>query len=107
VFPKPESMPKSRIDQIATSFYDRGAVKRPSEKQHWRAGGGGYHQGAQRGQVIKKRLSHKMDLDFFYGRVTANLKVHKNENFFGSDFDFCTNSLLVMFKYEGFVKKIF
>jgi hypothetical protein len=27
------------------------------------------------------------------------LKVHKNENFFGSDFEFCTISLLVMFKY--------
>ncbi len=27
------------------------------------------------------------------------LKVHKNENFFGSDFKFCTISLLVMLKY--------
>ncbi len=27
------------------------------------------------------------------------LKVHKNENFFDSDFDFCTFLLLVMFKY--------
>ncbi len=27
------------------------------------------------------------------------LKVHKIENFFGSDFEFCTISLLVMFKY--------
>jgi hypothetical protein len=27
------------------------------------------------------------------------LKVHKNENFFGSDFEFCTISLLVMLKY--------
>ncbi len=35
-----------------------------------------------------------------------HLKVHKNENFFGFDFfDFCTVSLLVMLKYEGFVKK--
>ncbi len=33
-----------------------------------------------------------------------NLKVHKNENFFGFDFEFCTVSLLVMLKYEGFVK---
>jgi hypothetical protein len=28
-----------------------------------------------------------------------DLKVHKNENFFGSDFEFCTISLLVMSKY--------
>ena len=29
----------------------------------------------------------------------AVLKVHKNENFFGSDFEFCTISLLLMLKY--------
>jgi hypothetical protein len=28
-----------------------------------------------------------------------NLKVHKSENLFGSDFEFCTISLLVMLKY--------
>ncbi len=28
-----------------------------------------------------------------------SLKVHKNENFFGFDFEFCTISLLVMSKY--------
>jgi hypothetical protein len=28
-----------------------------------------------------------------------DLKVHKNENFFNSDFEFCTISLLVMLKY--------
>ncbi len=28
-----------------------------------------------------------------------SLKVHKNENFFGSDFEFCVISLLVMLKY--------
>jgi hypothetical protein len=28
-----------------------------------------------------------------------HLKVHKNENFFGFDFEFCTISLLVMAKY--------
>jgi hypothetical protein len=33
------------------------------------------------------------------------LKVHKNENIFCSDFEFCTISLLVMLKYKGFVKK--
>ncbi len=37
----------------------------------------------------------------------VDLKVHKNENFFGFDFDFCTVSLLVMLKYEGFVKNNF
>ncbi len=35
------------------------------------------------------------------------LKVHKNENFFGSDFEICTISLLVILKYYGFVKKFF
>ncbi len=35
------------------------------------------------------------------------LKVLKNENYFGSDFEFCTISLLVMFKYKGFVKNFF
>jgi hypothetical protein len=35
------------------------------------------------------------------------LKVHKIENFFGFDFEFCVISLLVMLKYEGFVKNIF
>jgi hypothetical protein len=29
----------------------------------------------------------------------AGLKVHKNENFFGFDFEFCTISLLVRSKY--------
>jgi hypothetical protein len=29
----------------------------------------------------------------------GNLKVHKIENFFGSDFEFCVISLLVMLKY--------
>ncbi len=33
------------------------------------------------------------------------LKVHKKENFFGFDFEFCIVSLLVMLIYEGFVKK--
>jgi hypothetical protein len=40
-------------------------------------------------------------------RHPDHLKVHKNENFFGFDFEICTVSLLVMHKYEGFVKKIF
>jgi hypothetical protein len=35
------------------------------------------------------------------------LKVHKNDNFFGFDFEFCTVSLLVMLKYESFVKNNF
>ncbi len=30
--------------------------------------------------------------------ITAGLKVHKNENFFGFDFEFCTISMLVMHK---------
>ncbi len=35
------------------------------------------------------------------------LKVHKIENFFGSEFEFYTISLLVMLKDLGFVKKFF
>ncbi len=35
------------------------------------------------------------------------LKVHKIENFFASEFEFYTISLLVMLKYQGFVKKFF
>ena len=31
--------------------------------------------------------------------LTDPLKVHKNENFFSSDFEFCTFSMLVMVKY--------
>ncbi len=47
--------------------------------------------------VIKVYFSRLM-------RVYVGLKVHKNENFFGFDFEFCTISLLVMLKYLGFVK---
>jgi hypothetical protein len=31
--------------------------------------------------------------------ISRGLKVHKNENFVGSDFEFCTISLLAMLKY--------
>jgi hypothetical protein len=41
------------------------------------------------------------------GKVDSTLKVHKIDNFFGFDFEFCTVSLLVMVKYEGFVKHNF
>jgi hypothetical protein len=40
--------------------------------------------------------------DYLYVHILMRdtaLKVHKNENFFGSDFEFCTISLLVMLKY--------
>jgi hypothetical protein len=37
---------------------------------------------------------------FFFLRTNKNsLKVHKIENVFGSDFEFCTISLLVLLKY--------
>ncbi len=36
-----------------------------------------------------------------------NLKVHKIENFFDSDFGICVISLLVMSKYQDFTKKKF
>jgi hypothetical protein len=35
------------------------------------------------------------------------LKVHKNENFFGFDFEFCNISMLVMHYNKILVKKIF
>jgi hypothetical protein len=38
-------------------------------------------------------------------QLTDCLKVHKNANFFGSDFEFCTSSLLFMPKYDDFVKQ--
>ncbi len=44
---------------------------------------------------------------FPIGLQSAPLKVYKIENFFGSDFEFCVISLLVMLKYYGFVKNIF
>jgi hypothetical protein len=34
-----------------------------------------------------------------YLRICISLKVHKIENFFGSEFEFYTISLLVMLKY--------
>jgi hypothetical protein len=34
------------------------------------------------------------------------LKVHKNGNFFGSDFEFCTISLLVLLKYLDLKKNL-
>ncbi len=35
----------------------------------------------------------------FFSYLLSNLKVHKIENFFGSEFEFYTISLLVMLKY--------
>jgi hypothetical protein len=35
------------------------------------------------------------------------LKVHKIDNFFSFGFEFCTVSLLVVLKYEGFIKETF
>jgi hypothetical protein len=39
-----------------------------------------------------------LDLDLDCESVGGNLKVHKIENFFGSEFEFYTSSLLVMLK---------
>ncbi len=36
--------------------------------------------------------------DILRNVTTVCLKVHKNENFFGFDFEFCTISMLVMHK---------
>ncbi len=40
-------------------------------------------------------------------RPILALKVHKNENFFGFDFEFCTISLLVMSNIKILQKKLF
>jgi hypothetical protein len=39
--------------------------------------------------------------------IHETLKVNKNENFFGSYFEFCSIALLVLLKYNGFVNKQF
>ncbi len=39
--------------------------------------------------------------------VHVCLKVHKSENYFGSEFEFCTISLLVLLKYQDFVQTFF
>ncbi len=54
-------------------------------------------QGPNRANCFKQR-------DF---KQLLSLKVNKNENFFGFDFEFNTVSLLVMFKYDGFVTNNF
>jgi hypothetical protein len=48
-----------------------------------------------------------LDFKKYPSRDINPLKVHKNENFFGFDFEFFTVSLLVMLKYDGLVKTIF
>ncbi len=40
-----------------------------------------------------------LSFDFEHRSVSCDLKVHKIENFFGSEFEFYTISLLVMLKY--------
>ncbi len=50
---------------------------------------------------LKREVTIMAELDEWRGVVTSkdSLKVHKNKNFFGFDFEFYTVSLLVMFKY--------
>ncbi len=49
----------------------------------------------------KTEMAEGINFVIFWLRFlcTVYLKVHKNENFFGFDFEFCTISLLVMSKY--------
>ncbi len=51
--------------------------------------------------ISQQNSRHKVFLSNNQNKRTmiVALKVHKIENFFGSDFEFCTISLLVMFKY--------
>ncbi len=41
------------------------------------------------------------------GTEITDLKVHKNENFFGFDLELCNISMLVMHKYKDFSEKFF
>ncbi len=62
--------------------------------------------GQQAGWVLKAKKSSRDNWrwnlrSLCYGNVLCagpDLKVHKNENFFGFDFEFCPISLLVMHK---------
>ncbi len=45
------------------------------------------------------QIQYSPPCDYKYMYSVGNLKVHKNENFFGFDFEFCTISLLIMSKY--------
>jgi hypothetical protein len=57
--------------------------------------------------LIKAKLMLKIGT---VGRLKSSawiLKVHKDEIFFGFDFEFCIVSLQFMLKYKGFVKKKF
>ncbi len=58
--------------------------------------------------AILDKIAFKMEKILVFCTFTSNvrihwtlliLKVHKNENFIGFDFEFCTISLLVMSKY--------
>ncbi len=64
----------------------------------------------------KKALIYKLDVltalradALCAATLRAKLKLHKNENFLAPIliFEFYTISLLLMLKYQGFVKKIF
>ncbi len=52
-------------------------------------------------KIWKFQFTIRDRMEWFKKAISATLplKVHKNENFFGSDFEFCTISLLVMLKY--------
>jgi hypothetical protein len=51
--------------------------------------------------LSRDRIQRKTWCKGSYALVDYNLtvKVHKNDNFFGSDLEFCTISFLVMLKY--------
>ncbi len=48
---------------------------------------------------VRMPLYHISGWAFGEEHSVSNLKVHKIENYFGSDVEFCVISLLVMFKY--------
>jgi hypothetical protein len=58
------------------------------------------------GWLMTSRLGTGKSLNIFtVQNKIPPLKVHKNENYFDFDFEFCIVSLLGLLKYEGFVKE--
>ncbi len=51
------------------------------------------------GTVLTHMMQARMDNGHTLQNRKVGLKVHKIKNFFGSDFEFCTISLLVLLKY--------
>jgi hypothetical protein len=79
---------------------ERGGPCRPIETEVNRDSGSTYGRVSFLGYVPHPWSLPKIEGVITYSSGKKNtLKVHKNENFFGSDFEICSISLLVMLKY--------